>query len=72
MIIIMKQGASQKEVQAVSDRIESLGFKSHVIVGEELTIVAAVGDKRLPEPQTILNHGRCRKSHSRDEAVQAV
>ncbi len=53
MIIIMKRGATQKEVQAVSDRIESLGFKSHVIVGEELTIVAAVGDMRLPEPQTL-------------------
>ena len=53
MIIIMKVGATEKEVKAVSDRIESLGFKSHIVVGEKLTIVAAIGDQQLPEPQTL-------------------
>jgi len=53
VIIIMKMGATDKEVKAVSDRIEGLGFKSHIVIGDELTIVAAIGDQRLPEPQTL-------------------
>ena len=53
MIIVMKTGATDKEVKAVSDRIEGLGFKSHIVIGENLTIIAAIGDQRLPEPQTL-------------------
>jgi 3-deoxy-7-phosphoheptulonate synthase len=53
VIIVMKTGATDKEVKAVSDRIEGLGFKSHIVIGENLTIIAAIGDQRLPEPQTL-------------------
>lgn len=53
MIVIMKMGATEEEVRAVSERIESLGFKSHVVTGDQLTIVAAIGDQQLPEPRTL-------------------
>jgi 3-deoxy-7-phosphoheptulonate synthase len=53
VIVIMKMGASEQQVQAVSDRIEDLGFKSHVIIGDKLTIIAAIGDQKLPEPETL-------------------
>ena len=53
MIIIMKMGATPEQVQAVAERVESLGFKSHLVVGEALTIVAAIGDKSLIEPQSL-------------------
>jgi len=53
MIIIMKMGATERQVQAVAERIESLGFKAHLVVGDQLTIVAAIGDKSLIEPQVL-------------------
>src|ERR671938_474803 len=46
MIVVMKPGASQAQVQHVVERIEQLGLRSHVIVGTERTVVAALGEKR--------------------------
>jgi 3-deoxy-7-phosphoheptulonate synthase len=46
MIVVMKQGADKGQVQNVIDHIELLGLKSHIIVGTELTVVAALGEKR--------------------------
>jgi 3-deoxy-7-phosphoheptulonate synthase len=46
MIVVMKPGASQKQVDHVIERIEQLGLRSHVIVGTERTVVAALGEKR--------------------------
>ncbi len=46
MIVVMEKGASQKQVDHVVRRVEELGLKSHVIVGTERTVVAAIGDKR--------------------------
>jgi 3-deoxy-7-phosphoheptulonate synthase len=46
MIVVMRQGADQKQVEQVIEHIEALGLKSHVIVGTELTVVAALGEKR--------------------------
>ncbi|QDU61008.1 Phospho-2-dehydro-3-deoxyheptonate aldolase [Planctomycetes bacterium Pan216] len=46
MIVVMKQSAKQSQIEHVRQRIEGLGLKSHVIVGEERTVVAAVGAKR--------------------------
>jgi 3-deoxy-7-phosphoheptulonate synthase len=42
----MKPGATQAEVNSLVERIETIGLKSHVIVGTERTVVAAVGDDR--------------------------
>src|SRR5579859_7245955 len=46
MIVVMKQGAEQAQVDRVIEHIEQLGLRSHVIVGTELTVVAALGEKR--------------------------
>jgi 3-deoxy-7-phosphoheptulonate synthase len=46
MIVVMKRGASKKEVQHVIKRVESMGMKAHPIYGTNRTVVAAVGDKR--------------------------
>jgi 3-deoxy-7-phosphoheptulonate synthase len=46
VIVVMKPGASEAQVQHVIERIEQLGLRSHVIVGTERTVVAALGEKR--------------------------
>jgi 3-deoxy-7-phosphoheptulonate synthase len=46
MIVVMKPGASQRQIDHVIERIEQLGLRSHVIVGTERTVIAALGEKR--------------------------
>jgi 3-deoxy-7-phosphoheptulonate synthase len=46
MIVVMKSGASQRQIDHIIERIEQLGLRSHVIVGTERTVVAALGEKR--------------------------
>ncbi|MDA0658787.1 MAG: 3-deoxy-7-phosphoheptulonate synthase [Planctomycetota bacterium] len=46
MIVVMKKNAGSDQVQHVVALIESMNLKSHVIVGTERTVVAAVGDDR--------------------------
>ncbi|HET7049910.1 MAG TPA: 3-deoxy-7-phosphoheptulonate synthase [Solirubrobacteraceae bacterium] len=41
----MKPTADQQEVEAVVERIESVGARAHVVVGDELTIIGAIGDR---------------------------
>lgn len=46
MIVVMKHGASPQQINHVIERIEQLGLRSHVIVGTECTVIAALGEKR--------------------------
>src|SRR5438876_4913923 len=46
MIVVMKPGATQQNIDHVIGRIEQLGLRSHVIVGTERTVIAALGEKR--------------------------
>ncbi len=46
MIVVMKKDASKQDVRQMVERIETLGLKAHVIVGDERTVIAAVGDDR--------------------------
>ncbi len=46
MIVVMQPGASQRQIDHVIERIEQLGLRSHVIVGTERTVIAALGEKR--------------------------
>src|SRR5262245_23441382 len=46
MIVVMKPGATQRHIDHVIERIEQLGLRSHVIVGTERTVIAALGEKR--------------------------
>lgn len=47
MIVVMKRSATQQQVKHASDRVEELGLKSHLIVGVERTVIAAVGNDRI-------------------------
>jgi 3-deoxy-7-phosphoheptulonate synthase len=46
MIIIMKMGASEKEIQDVVHGVEELGYQTHLSRGEERTIIGVIGDER--------------------------
>jgi 3-deoxy-7-phosphoheptulonate synthase len=43
MIIVMKHGAGQNEIEAVVKRVEELGYKVHLSRGEAHTIVGIIG-----------------------------
>ncbi len=45
MMIVMKATATSEQVQAVIDRVEGVGARTHPIVGEELTVIGAIGDR---------------------------
>jgi 3-deoxy-7-phosphoheptulonate synthase len=55
VIVVMKQGATQQQIDHVIERVEALGLRSHVVVGTELTVVAALGEKRDGAKQTLEN-----------------
>jgi 3-deoxy-7-phosphoheptulonate synthase len=44
MMIIMKHGASQSEVDHVLEHIKANGLTAHISVGEDHTVIGAVGD----------------------------
>ena len=46
MIIVMKAGATQQQIEHVFDKVRELGFKVHPIYGELRTVIACVGDER--------------------------
>ena len=46
MVIVMKDTATEDLINAVSERLKSLGFDIHKVVGVNKTIIGAIGDKR--------------------------
>jgi 3-deoxy-7-phosphoheptulonate synthase len=53
MIIVMQAQASQQQVDAVVQRVETMGFRPHVSEGEETTIIGVIGHS-TPEQLTPL------------------
>jgi len=45
MLIVMKQTATDDDIAAVIERVESAGARVHVSRGEELTLIGAIGDR---------------------------
>jgi 3-deoxy-7-phosphoheptulonate synthase len=45
MMIVMKEGATAEQVDAVVERVESVGCSAHVSRGEVLTVIGAIGDR---------------------------
>jgi len=45
MMIVMKEGATAEQVDAVVERVESVGCSAHVSRGELLTVIGAIGDR---------------------------
>ncbi len=46
MIIVMRAGAAQEDVQHVVDRVEAAGLEAVLLKGERRNVIAAIGDKR--------------------------
>ncbi len=52
MLIVMRHGASEKQVEKVSKYIESRGFQAHISKGDVHTVIGAVGGKII-DPRDI-------------------
>ncbi len=46
MIIVLKSGLEEAEIEAVCRRVVEMGYRPHLIRGEVKTVVAAVGEER--------------------------
>src|SRR5258705_7464636 len=49
MIVVMKSGSSQSQIDHVITLVREMGLKEHVIVGTERTVIAAIGNDRLKD-----------------------
>jgi 3-deoxy-7-phosphoheptulonate synthase len=45
MMIVMKEGATKAEIDAVIKRVESVGAHAHISAGEFVTVIGAIGDR---------------------------
>jgi 3-deoxy-7-phosphoheptulonate synthase len=59
MIIVLRAGSSDAEVQDVCRRIERMGYRAHTIRGELRTVIGAVGDDRGKERLKALESLEC-------------
>jgi 3-deoxy-7-phosphoheptulonate synthase len=53
MIIVMEPGAPEEQIQDVVRRLEHYGFRIILNRGDVMTVVAAIGDKRLVQTESI-------------------
>lgn len=53
MIIVMKKDATTAQIRHVVEKLDALGFKTHLSEGVERTIIGAIGDKRAVSPQSL-------------------
>jgi len=50
-VIVMRGDASERDIEQVLHRIESLGFRAHLSRGVERTVVGVIGDERQYEAE---------------------
>lgn len=55
MIIVMRAGSAEDQLEAVIARIEELGYRTHVMYGVERTVIGALGDERGKDKLLTLN-----------------
>src|SRR5438045_3425397 len=53
MVVVMKAGSSQKQIEHVVNLVREMGLKDHVIVGTERTVVACIGDDRFKDKSVL-------------------
>ena len=53
MLVVMKAHASEEQVRAVCQKIESLGYRAHALPGAERTAIGITGNKGVVEPGTL-------------------
>ena len=49
MIVVMKPGSGQQQIDHVVKLVREMGLREHVIVGTERTVVAVIGDDRFKD-----------------------
>jgi len=49
MIVVMKPGSGQQQIEHVVKLVREMGLREHVIVGTERTVVAVIGDDRFKD-----------------------
>lgn len=53
MIVVMEPNATEGQIEHVAQRVQQLGLRSHIIRGTERTVIAAIGDKRGGERESL-------------------
>src|SRR6266851_2242176 len=53
MLVVMKAHASEEQVRAVCERVESLGYRAHAIPGAQRTAIGITGNKGAMEAGTL-------------------
>ncbi len=53
MIVVMKPGATEQQVQHVIDLVREYGLKDHIIHGTDRTVIACIGNKRAVDKGAI-------------------
>jgi len=53
MIVNMKDGATEQQIEHVIERVREAGYQAHITRGEQRTIVAAVGSGRRHEIEAL-------------------
>lgn len=51
MIIVLKQNTSEENISRVEDLIKKQGLDTHIIRGEEMTIIGCIGDTTAVDPK---------------------
>src|SRR5437764_8424073 len=44
-MIVMNSDATEEQIRSVVERVESVGARTHISRGEEVTVIGAIGDR---------------------------
>jgi 3-deoxy-7-phosphoheptulonate synthase len=53
MLVVMRAQATEEQVRAVCEKIETLGYRAHAIPGEQRTAIGITGNKGIVEAATL-------------------
>lgn len=53
MIVVMEKNATEAQIEHIAQRVQEFGLRSHLIRGTERTVIAAIGDKRGGERESL-------------------
>ncbi len=53
MLVVMRQGATEDEIRAVTRAIEDLGFEARVMAGKQRTTVGVLGNENRVDPSRV-------------------
>jgi len=56
MIIVMEPKSTEEQIQAVVRYLETNGFRAVLNRGDIMTVIAAIGDRKLFQPQAVASY----------------